>query len=90
MLLILLQLAVATNPRTANATGATNATGIITKSYWNPGQEPDMTFGTPIGGEEIQQLSPENIQFQQTDPAFAKLAQTTVTASMTIMRYLQR
>ena len=43
---------------------ATNATtGIITNLTWFDGQ--------------VDQLSPENIQYQHTDPAFAKLAQTT-------------
>lgn len=55
--------AAATNATTANATAATNATRIITNLTW-------------FGGD-VQQLSPENIQFQQSDPAFAKLAQTT-------------
>ena len=32
---------------------------------------------------KVNQLSPENIQYQHTDPAFAKLAQTTATVSMT-------
>lgn len=51
------------------AVGATNATTttttgtIITNLTWFDGK--------------VDQLSPENIQYQQTDPAFAKLAQTT-------------
>jgi hypothetical protein len=49
------------------ATNATNATttttGIITNLTWFDGK--------------VDQLSPENIQYQHTDPAFAKLAQTT-------------
>jgi hypothetical protein len=49
------------------ATNATNATttttGIITNLTWFDGK--------------VDQLSPENIQHQHTDPAFAKLAQTT-------------
>jgi hypothetical protein len=50
------------------AVGATNATTtttgtIITNLTWFDGK--------------IDQLSPENIQYQQTDPAFARLAQTT-------------
>jgi hypothetical protein len=51
----------------AAATNATNATttttGIITNLTWFDGK--------------VDQLSPENIQYQHTDPAFAKLAQTT-------------
>lgn len=46
-----------------NATNATTTTGIITNLTWFDGQ--------------VDQLSPENIQYQHTDPAFAKLAQTT-------------
>jgi hypothetical protein len=48
-------------------TAATNATTttstIITNLTWFDGK--------------VDQLSPENIQYQQTDPAFARLAQTT-------------
>jgi hypothetical protein len=74
-----------TTTQTTNQTAATNATTttttnnttIITTLVWNPGEEPQNIGGRPIGGEEVQQLSPENIQYQQTDPAFAKLAQTT-------------
>ena len=47
----------------AAATNATTTTGIITNLTWFDGQ--------------VDQLSPENIQYQHTDPAFAKLAQTT-------------
>ena len=47
----------------AAATNATATTGIITNLTWFDGQ--------------VDQLSPENIQYQHTDPAFAKLAQTT-------------
>ena len=48
----------------AAATNATNATtGIITNLTWFDGR--------------VDQLSPENIQYQHTDLAFAKLAQTT-------------
>jgi hypothetical protein len=47
----------------ATATNATTTTGIITNLTWFDGQ--------------VDQLSPENIQYQHTDPAFAKLAQTT-------------
>src|ERR671910_1766013 len=47
----------------AAATNATTPTGIITNLTWFDG--------------EVDQLSPENIQYQHTDPAFAKLAQTT-------------
>lgn len=46
-----------------NATNATTTTGIITNLTWFDGR--------------VDQLSPENIQYQHTDPAFAKLAQTT-------------
>jgi|SRR5918999_751570 hypothetical protein len=63
----------ATNATTTNAT----TTQIVTSLIWNPGEEPEIIGGIPIGGEEVQQLSPQNIQYQQTDPAFAKLAQTT-------------
>ena len=48
---------------TTNATNATTTTGIITNLTWFDGR--------------VDQLSPENIQYQHTDPAFAKLAQTT-------------
>jgi hypothetical protein len=48
----------------AAATNATTTTGtIITNLTWFDGR--------------VDQLSPENIQYQHTDPAFAKLAQTT-------------
>jgi hypothetical protein len=47
----------------AGATNTTTTTGIITNLTWFDGQ--------------VDQLSPENIQYQHTDPAFAKLAQTT-------------
>jgi len=47
----------------AAATNATTTTGIITNLTWFDGQ--------------VDQLSPENTQYQHTDPAFAKLAQTT-------------
>jgi hypothetical protein len=47
----------------AAATNATATTGIITNLTWFDGR--------------VDQLSPENIQYQHTDPAFAKLAQTT-------------
>lgn len=52
----------------AGGAAATNATitttgTIITNLTWFDGQ--------------VDQLSPENIQYQHTDPAFAKLAQTT-------------
>jgi hypothetical protein len=47
----------------AAATNATTTRGIITNLTWFDGQ--------------VDQLSPENIQYQHTDPAFAKLAQTT-------------
>jgi hypothetical protein len=47
----------------AAATNATTTTGIITNLTWFDGQ--------------VDQLSPENIQYQHTDPAFTKLAQTT-------------
>ena len=50
----------------AAGTAATNATTtdtIITNLTWFDGR--------------VDQLSPENIQYQHTDPAFAKLAQTT-------------
>jgi hypothetical protein len=47
----------------AAATNTTTTTGIITNLTWFDGQ--------------VDQLSPENIQYQHTDPAFAKLAQTT-------------
>jgi hypothetical protein len=47
----------------AAATNATTTTGIITNLTWFDGQ--------------VDQLSPENIQYQHTDPAFANLAQTT-------------
>ena len=47
----------------AAVTNATTTTGIITNLTWFDGQ--------------VDQLSPENIQYQHTDPAFAKLAQTT-------------
>ena len=50
----------------AAGTAATNASTtdtIITNLTWFDGQ--------------VDQLSPENIQYQHTDPAFAKLAQTT-------------
>src|SRR5918995_5119250 len=47
----------------AAATNATTTTGIITNLTWFDGQ--------------VDQLSPENVQYQHTDPAFAKLAQTT-------------
>ena len=47
----------------AAATNATTTTGIITNLTWFDGK--------------VDQLSPENIQYQHTDPAFAKLAQTT-------------
>jgi hypothetical protein len=47
-----------------NATTTTTTTGtIITNLTWFDGK--------------VDQLSPENIQYQQTDPAFARLAQTT-------------
>ena len=47
-----------------NATTITKTTGtIITNLTWFDGK--------------VDQLSPENIQYQQTDPAFAMLAQTT-------------
>jgi hypothetical protein len=57
--------AVATNATTTNATttNATTTTGIITNLTWFDGR--------------VDQLSPANIQYQYTDPAFAKLAQTT-------------
>ena len=57
--------ATTTNATTTNATttNATTTTGIITNLTWFDGQ--------------VDQLSPENIQYQHTDPAFAKLAQTT-------------
>jgi hypothetical protein len=47
----------------AAATNATTTTTIITNLTWFDGK--------------VDQLSPENIQYQHTDPAFAKLAQTT-------------
>jgi hypothetical protein len=47
----------------AAATNATTTTSIITNLTWFDGR--------------VDQLSPENIQYQHTDPAFAKLAQTT-------------
>jgi hypothetical protein len=47
----------------ATATNATATTGIITNLTWFDGR--------------VDQLSPENIEYQHTDPAFAKLAQTT-------------
>ena len=59
-----------TNTTAAGGAAATNATnvtttttGIITNLTWFDGK--------------VDQLSPENIQYQHTDPAFAKLAQTT-------------
>ena len=57
--------ATATNATATNATAtnATATTSIITNLTWFDGQ--------------VDQLSPENIQYQHTDPAFAKLAQTT-------------
>jgi hypothetical protein len=67
-----------------NATATTSNTTIITTLVWNPGDEPEIIggaeFGGPeisLGGERVIQLIPQNIQYQQTDPAFAKLAQTT-------------
>lgn len=47
----------------AAATNATTTTSTITNLTWFDGK--------------VDQLSPENIQYQHTDPAFAKLAQTT-------------
>lgn len=47
----------------AAATNATTTTSTITNLTWFDGK--------------VDQLSPENIQYQQADPAFAKLAQTT-------------
>src|SRR5918994_6770915 len=57
--------ATATNATATNATAtnATTTTGIITNLTWFDGQ--------------VDQLSPENIEYQHTDPAFANLAQTT-------------
>jgi hypothetical protein len=55
------------NPTSAaNATNG-NTTRIITNLTWYNGSVQ----------EQVEQLSPENIQYQQTDPSFAKLAQTT-------------
>jgi hypothetical protein len=64
-----------TNATAAAPANATNTTGIITALIWHPGDEPDPTSG--LGGEEVVQLSPANIQYQQTDLGFAKLVQTT-------------
>ena len=60
------------NVTNLNATSAANATNgnttrIITNLTWYNGSVQ----------EQVEQLSPENIQYQQTDPGFAKLAQTT-------------
>lgn len=56
-----------TNTTAAGGAAVTNATAttgtIITNLTWFDGQ--------------VDQLSPENIQYQHTDPAFANLAQTT-------------
>src|SRR5688572_12277526 len=35
-----------------------------------------VQFGNPTGPLSVEPLSPTNIQYQQTDPAFAKLVQT--------------
>ncbi len=48
----------------ANATTNATTTRIITNLTW-------------WGSDLVEQLSPQNIQYQQTDPAFAKLAQIT-------------
>ena len=58
--------AAATNATTTtNATAANNTTRIITNLTWYTTQRVD-------------QLSPEAIQYQKEDPAFAKLAQITL------------
>jgi hypothetical protein len=82
----------AQNQTTTNATGTnvtttTNATGtnvttttpanatIVTTLILYPGK----VWESPLNSEseEVIQLSPQNIQYQQTDPGFAKLAQVT-------------
>jgi hypothetical protein len=57
----------ATNATSTNATAGTNATNttrIITNLTWRD-------------TGDVQIMSPQNIQYQQTDPAFSKLAQLT-------------
>ena len=68
----------ATTPTTpvANAT----AGGVITNLTWYENLapfDPSNPLGNRQYGERVIPLSPENIQYQQTDPAFAKLAHTT-------------
>ena len=77
----------ATNATGTNTTAAViGEGGVITALIWNT--EIDLMFlpstgiyGEEIereaGGEEIIQLSPQNIEYQRTDPGFLKLAQTT-------------
>jgi hypothetical protein len=71
---------------TTNTTNLTNTTAAETAGTAAVGATnvttTTMTTGTTITNltwfdGKVDQLSPENIQYQQTDPAFARLAQTT-------------